>query len=84
MRLTALCNGPKWTISASGGLGLLPMVSELDTGWCASKDAGPPREVDTGWCASKDAGPQRRWIVRSHISWRRERNIPYNDVEMSP
>ena len=44
---------PKRTISASGRLGLLQMVSEPDTGWCASEDAGPPRG----------------WIVRPHIGW---------------
>ena len=43
-------NGPKRTISASGGLGRLQMVSELDTERCTSEDVGPPRE----------------WIVRSH------------------
>ena len=36
----------KRTISASGGFGLLQMVSEPDTGQCASEDAGSPREVD--------------------------------------
>ena len=46
VRLTAIRNGPKWTISASIGLGLLQMVSELDTGRCASEDAGPLRGVD--------------------------------------
>ena len=39
-------NGPKRTIFASGGLELLLMVSEPDTGWYASKDAGSPRGVD--------------------------------------
>ena len=39
-------NESKWTISASGGLGLLQMVSKLDIGWCASEDAEPPRGVD--------------------------------------
>ena len=39
-------NGPKWTIFASGQLGLLQIVSELDTERCASKDARPPRGVD--------------------------------------
>ena len=37
---------PKRTIFASGGLGLLQMVSEPDTERCASKDIGPPRGVD--------------------------------------
>ena len=40
MRLTAMCNGPKRTISASGGLKLLQMVLELDTGRCAGEDGG--------------------------------------------
>ena len=30
----------KRTIFASGGLGLLQMVSEPDTGWSANEDAG--------------------------------------------
>ena len=34
-------NEPKRTISASCGLKLLHMVSELVTGRCASEDAGP-------------------------------------------
>ena len=50
---------PKRTISASGGPGSLQMVSELDTGRCASLLAVPRRGVDTRRCASKDAGPQR-------------------------
>ena len=37
---------PKRTISTSGGLGLLQMVSEPDTEWCASEDVGLPRGVD--------------------------------------
>ena len=40
-------NGLKRAISASGGLGLLQMVSEPDTGRCANEDAGPPRGVDS-------------------------------------
>ena len=39
-------NGPKRTIFASGGLGLLQMISELDTRRCASKDTELPRGVD--------------------------------------
>ena len=39
-------NGLKWTIFASGGLGLLHMVSKPDIGWCANEDAGPSRGVD--------------------------------------
>ena len=41
-----ICNGPKWIISISGGLGLLQIILEPGTEWCASEDAGPPREVD--------------------------------------
>ena len=47
-------NGPKQTISASSGLGLLQMVSEPDIGRCVSENAGPEGE----------------WIVRSYIGWR--------------
>ena len=68
MRLTAICNGSKRTICASGGLWLLQMVSEPDTG-------GVPATT---------LGPQEGWIVRSHISWRGKRNIPYKGVETSP
>ena len=39
-------NESKWTIFASGGFGLLQMVSESDTGRCASEDAGPLRRAD--------------------------------------
>ena len=60
-------NGPKWTISARRGLELLQMVLESYTGHCVSEDAGPPRGL----------------IVRSHIDWRGERNIPYKGVETS-
>ena len=41
-----ICNGPKQTISVGGGLGLLQMISEPNTGWCANKDVGSPRRVD--------------------------------------
>ena len=43
-----ICNGLKRTISVSGvlGLGLLQMVSELDTELCASEDVGPQGGVD--------------------------------------
>ena len=47
----------------SDGSGLLQMVSEPDTRRCVSLLAIPQREVDTRWCASKDAGPRRGWIV---------------------
>ena len=41
VRLTAMRNGLKRTIFASGGLGLLQMVSELGSERCDSEDAGP-------------------------------------------
>ena len=34
-------------------------------------------ELDAEYCASEDVGPQGRWIVRSHLGWRGEQNIPY-------
>ena len=37
-----------------------------------------------GQCASEDAGSQGGWIVRSHVGWRGERNIPYKGVKTSP
>ena len=40
-------------------------------------------EPDTIWCASEDAGPQEGWIVRSHIGWRGKRNILYKGVKTS-
>ena len=64
---------PKWTISASGGLGLLQMVSEPDIRRCISEEAKPQKGIDTRQCASKDAGPRRGWIGESNIDWRRER-----------
>ena len=48
------------TISFSGGLGLLQMVSEPDTRRCASEEAKLRRGVDTSGCASKDSGPRMR------------------------
>ena len=39
-------NGPKRTISAGGRLRLLQMISEPDTGRCASEDIRHPRGVD--------------------------------------
>ena len=46
VRLTAIRNEPKRTISTSGGLGLLQIVSEPVTGRYPSKDAESPRRVD--------------------------------------
>ena len=46
VRLKMMRNGPKRTISTSDDLGLLQMVSELDTEQRASEDTWPPRGVD--------------------------------------
>ena len=46
MRLMAIRNGSKRTISASGGLGLLQMILEFDIEWCTSEDTGLQRGVD--------------------------------------
>ena len=46
VRLMAINNGPKRTIFTSSRFELLHMVSELDTGWCASEDARLPKRVD--------------------------------------
>ena len=59
MRFKALRGSRKKIIFASGGFGLLQMVSESDTGRCANLLAIFRRGVDTRRCASKDAGPQR-------------------------
>ena len=40
------------TISTSSGLGPLQMVSEPDTGQCASEEVVPRRGVDTRRCTS--------------------------------
>ena len=68
---------PKRIISASGGLGPLQMVSEPDTGQCASKGTEPRREVDTEQCASADVGPRRG--VECEISHRLERGTSASD-----
>ena len=41
LRLAAIHNELKRTISTNDGLGLLQMKSEPDTGRCASEGAGP-------------------------------------------
>ena len=40
VRPTTIRNGPKQTISTSGGLELLQMASKLETRQCASEDVG--------------------------------------------
>ena len=64
-----ICNESKRTrtISTSDGFGVLQMVSEPNIERCVSEDAGLPKG----------------WIMKSHISWRGERNIPYKGVETS-
>ena len=42
----AVLNGLKHTITASGGLGLLQIVSELVIGQCVNEKVGLPRGVD--------------------------------------
>ena len=56
---------------------MLQMLSEPDTGRCASLLAVLRRGVDTRRCASKDAGPRRGggWIMMSHIGWGGENTI---------
>ena len=46
MRLIAIRNGPKQTISASCRLELLQMILESDTERCVNEDAGTLRGVD--------------------------------------
>ena len=65
---------PKRTISASGGLEPLQMVSKPDTERYASEEAklrrrwiGVPRQLEKEASASEYAEPRRGWIVRSHI-----------------
>ena len=50
---------PKRTISANGGLGLLQLVSEPDTGRCASKEAKPQRGSE-----HEAVCQQRRWASK--------------------
>ena len=79
----------KRTISASGGLGSLQMVLEADTGQCASEETEPQRRVDhIDWrkerVPARTQGLEEGWIVKSHISWGRERNTFYKGMETSP
>ena len=43
MRLTAICNKPKWIISVSSGLKLIQMISEPYTRQYANEDVGPSK-----------------------------------------
>ena len=67
MRLTAIRDKIK-QIFSSGGLRLLQMVLELDTGWCSSEVNGP-QGVDCE-VSSEDNGPQG---VDCEVSHRLER-----------
>ena len=57
-------NGPKQTISTSGELGLLQMVSV----------------TNIEQCASEEVGPQGRWIVRSYIDWGGGNEVLVTDI----
>ena len=63
----------KRTISTGGGLGLLQMVSEPDTGRCASEETEPQRGWTRGGVRARTPGPEGGWIGRSHTDWRRKR-----------
>ena len=66
-----ICDELKRTIFANGGLGLLQMVLELNTEWCANKDAELPRRIK--WCANKDVELPRK------VNW-----VLYKSIETSP
>ena len=59
MKLMKIRNGEKWTMSASSGLGLLPMISE----------------IVTKQCVSEMLGPQKGLIGRFHIDWRGKKHF---------
>ena len=46
MRLTTIHNWLKGTMFANGGLELLQMGSEPDTGHCVNEDVGPSKGMD--------------------------------------
>ena len=50
---------PNRTISTSGGLGLLQMVSESDIERCANEETKLRRRANTRPCARKDVGPRK-------------------------
>ena len=56
--LTAIRNGPKRTISTSGGLGLLQMVSQPDTGRCVNEEAEPQKGWTQDSVPAKTLGPE--------------------------
>ena len=64
VRLIVIRNGQKLTIFISNGLRLLQIVSELDTGRCASKDAGPLRRVDCEIPHRLERGTNETLLIR--------------------
>ena len=70
-RLMAVRNGPKRTIFASGELGLLQMVSNEDTGRCASEKAELCKRWTRGGVSTRTLGLKGGWIRGPH-RWRRE------------
>ena len=70
MRLTTIRNGPKRTISTSGGFKLLQMVLEPDTERCDSEDVELSRGVD---CE-----------ILHRLERRTKHSITYKGVETSP
>ena len=67
MRLTAIRNGLERTISASGGLGRLQMVSKPDRGLCASKNVEPSTKVDCEISHRLERG--KKWAVCKRGRW---------------
>ena len=63
--MMTILNGSKRIISASGGLGLLQMISELGTERCASKDSEPRKGVDCEILYRLERGMiARRWAPK--------------------
>ena len=74
-RFKALMEGPKRTIFASGGLGVLQMVSEPGSERCVSLLVGPKMGGFGGGPTSirerdecERGRPRKGWIMMSHIS----------------
>ena len=86
MRFKTLKESSKRTISASGGLGLLQILSEPCTRRGASEEAEPRRGWTQGGMPARTLSPKREWtrdgvptrtlspkgggLGRSHINWR--------------
>ena len=67
MRLMVIRNGQKQTISVSGKLELLQMVLEPDTGWWASKDAGP-QGIDCEIPHRLEMGTKHFFVLKSLLN----------------